>query len=220
MTKRVGVLLAGSGYLDGSEIQEATLALYFLDKAGATVVNMAPNKAQADLVDHQTATPAEGSRNVLTESARIARGDVRDVAHVDADELDALVIPGGFGAAKNLCTFASDGPDCTVDPGVERLIRAMHAANKPIGALCIAPALVAKLLGAEHQGTVTIGNDDGTAEALRAMGAQHENRDVEDIVIDETNRVVSTPCYMLGQGPAAVGAGIEKLIAQLMTWTD
>ncbi len=220
MTKRVGVLLAGCGYLDGSEIHEAALTLYFLDKAGAEVINMAPDKPQADLVDHQAGAPAEGTRNVLTESARIARGNVRDVAQVNADELDALVIPGGFGAAKNLCSFASDGPDCSVDPGVERLIKAMHAAKKPIGALCIAPALVGKLLGSDHQVKLTIGNDDGTADALRSMGVEHANREVDEIVIDETNRIVSTPCYMLAQGPAAVGAGVEKLISQIINWTN
>lgn len=218
MAKRVGVLLAGCGYLDGAEIHEATLTLYFLDRAGARIVAMAPDKPQADVVDHQHGKPLGEKRNVLVEAARIARGNVRDVAMVSADELDALIIPGGFGAAKNLCTFAQDGAACTVDPGVAKLVKAIHAAHKPLGALCIAPALVAKLLGADHHVRLTIGDDAGTAAALGEMGARHQASPVEGIVVDEPNRVVTTPCYMLGPGPAAVGAGIEKLVAQVLAW--
>ena len=219
MAKRIGVLLAGCGYLDGAEIHEATLTLYFLDKAGAEIITMAPNKPQADVVDHQQGAPTEGeTRNVFTESARISRGNLRDVAEVKASELDALVIPGGFGAAKNLCTFAMDGPNCSVDPGVEKLVKAMHGAKKPIGALCIAPALIARVLGPDFNVEVTIGNDAGTAEAIGKMGGQHADRTVDDIAVDEKNRVVTTPCYMLGPGPAAVGAGIEKLVGKLLAW--
>lgn len=220
MAKRIGVLLSGCGYLDGAEIHEATLTLYFLDKAGVTVVNMAPDKDQMHVVDHQAGQPAEGSRNVLVEAARIARGNVRDVAQVTAEELDALVIPGGFGAAKNLCTFATEGADCSVDPGVAKLIKDMHQANKPIGALCIAPALVAKLLGPDHNVELTIGNDADTAAAINAMGAKHAARAVDGIVIDQKNRVVTTPCYMLAEGPAQVGAGVSKLVDQVLAWLD
>lgn len=218
MAKTIGVLLSGCGYLDGSEIHEATLTLYFLDKAGVQIVCMAPDKAQADVVDHNEGEPEDGSRNVLRESGRIARGKIEDVAGVDAGRLDALIIPGGFGAAKNLCTFAADGPDCTVDEGVAELVRAMHAAGKPIGALCIAPALVAKLLGGDHQVEITIGNDEATAAAIAKMGAKHTVRAVDEIVVDEANKVVTTPCYMLGPGPAQVGAGIDKLVGQLLGW--
>ncbi len=217
MAKRIGVLLSGCGYLDGAEVHEATLTLYFLDKAGAEVIAMAPDKAQADVVDHNKGEPTDGTRNVLAEAGRISRGNMRDVATVSADELDALVIPGGFGAAKNLCTFAFDGPECSVDPGVRKLIEAVYAQKKPIGALCIAPALVAKVLG-DRGVQVTIGTDAGTAAAIEKMGAKHHSRPVEDIAVDEPNRVVTTPCYMLGPGPAQVGAGIEKLVAQLMSW--
>ncbi len=218
MAKRIGVLLAGSGYLDGAEIHEATLALYFLDKAGADIVCMAPNIAQAEVVDHWTGKPTGEIRNVLVESARIARGKIRDVATLDENELDALLIPGGFGAAKNLCTFAMDGPDCVVDVGVATLVRALHANKKPIGALCIAPSLVARLLGQTHQVALTIGSDAATATALEAMGAKHLDRSVDALAIDEANRVVSTPCYMLARGPAEVGAGVEKLVTQLLAW--
>jgi enhancing lycopene biosynthesis protein 2 len=218
MAKKIGVLLSGCGYLDGAEIHEATLTLYFLDKAGAEIICMAPDKDQADVIDHNAEQPLGEPRNVLRESGRIARGKIRDVASVDAADLDGLVIPGGFGAAKNLCSFAFDGPTCTVDPGVATLVTAMHAAKKPIGALCIAPAVVAKILGADHHVEVTIGNDKGTAEALGAMGAKHTDQRVDDIVVDEANRVVTTPCYMLADGPAQVGAGVEKLVAKLLAW--
>ncbi len=218
MGKKIGVLLSGCGYLDGAEIHEATLTLYFLDKAGVEIIAMAPDKGQADVVNHNSSEPMEDSRNVLIEAARIARGNVQDVAKVDADGLDALIIPGGFGAAKNLCTFATEGPDCSVDPGVEQLIKGMREKNKPIGALCIAPALVAKVLGADHKVEVTIGTDAGTAQAIEATGAKHTDSPVEGIVVDEANHVVTTPCYMLGPGPAAVGAGIEKLVDKILAW--
>ncbi|MBI4954420.1 MAG: isoprenoid biosynthesis glyoxalase ElbB [Myxococcales bacterium] len=218
MAKKIGVLLSGCGYLDGAEIQEAVLALYFLDRAGCEVVCLAPDKAQVDVVDHQAGTPVTERRNVRRESARIARGSVRDVAEVSARELDALVIPGGYGAAKNLCSFAADGKDCQVDPGVAKLVKDLHAAHKPIGALCIAPALVARLLGPDHAVELTIGDDAGTASAVVAMGARHVDRAVDAIAVDERNRVVTTPCYMLARGPAEVGAGIEKLVAKLVSW--
>jgi len=219
MAQKIGVLLSGCGYLDGAEIHEATLALYFLDKAGAEIICMAPDKDQMHVVDHNAEQPQDGeTRNVRREAARIARGNVKDVAAVKADDLDALIIPGGFGAAKNLCTFAVDGPDCSVDPGVEALVTAVHAAKKPIGALCIAPALIAKILGADHHVELTIGNDAATAAALTKLGAKHTDQAVDDIVVDEGNKVVSTPCYMLGPGPAKVGAGIEKLVAKVLGW--
>ena len=218
MAKKIGVLLSGCGYLDGAEIHEATLTLYLLDKAGAEIICMAPDKDQADVIDHNAGEAQGEPRNVLRESGRIARGNVRDVAKVEVEQLDGLIIPGGFGAAKNLCSFASDGPKCAVDPGVTALVTGMHAAKKPIGALCIAPALVARILGADHHVEVTIGNDKGTAEALGAMGAKHTDQVVEDIVVDEANRVVTTPCYMLAKGPAEVGAGVEKLVTKLLAW--
>ena len=135
MAKKIGVLLSGCGVMDGSEIHEATLTLYFLDKHGAEVICMAPDKDQADVIDHAAGKPMGERRNVLRESARIARGKIRDVRGVRAAELDGIIIPGGFGAAKNLCSFASDGADCRVDEGVAGLLREMHGLGKPIGAL-------------------------------------------------------------------------------------
>jgi len=213
--KRIGVLLAGCGVMDGSEIHEATLTLYFLDKNGAEAVCMAPNKDQLDVVNHISGSAVSEKRNVLLESARIARGKVQNVRTVKADDIDAIVIPGGYGAAKNLCTFAKDGPDCRADEDVTRLLKELHRQKKPIGALCIAPVLIAKLFG-EHSVELTIGNDDRTASALEKMGAKHKNAAVHQIVVDSKNRIVTTPCYMLAQSIHEVGEGAEKLVAKIL----
>ncbi len=213
--KRVGVILAGSGYLDGAEIQEATLTLLFLDKRGAKVIAMAPDVPQMHVVDHVKGEPAAGARNVLAESARITRGAVVDVKGVRADDLDALILPGGFGVAKNLCTFATEGVKLSVNPEVERLVREMAAAGKPLGFACIAPVIAAKVLGATKV-KLTIGNDPGTAQALSTLGAVHVDTPVDQIVVDERNKVVSTPAYMLGPSIAPVAAGIERLVGAVL----
>lgn len=209
--KRVGVILAGSGYLDGAEIQEATLTLLFLDRRGAKVVAMAPDVPQMHVVDHRTGEPSPGGRNVLQEAARITRGDIVDVKGVKASDLDALVLPGGYGAAKNLCTFATEGVKLQVDPGVERLVRDMANAGKPIGFICISPVIAAKVLG-NRSVRLTVGNDPATATALAHLGAVHVDAPVDQIVVDEKNKVVSTPAYMLGPSIAPVAVGIEKLV--------
>lgn len=214
---RAGVCLSGCGVFDGSEIHEAVLTLLALDQAGAEVICCAPNIVQARVVDHRTQSPADETRNVLTESARIARGNIRDLAEVSAEELDALILPGGFGAALNLSTFATQGADCVVNPEVERLVGHMLEAQKPIGAMCIAPATLARAV-ANHQRRpeVTIGNDAGTAGAIEAMNARHVDCPVDDIVIDKKNRLVTTPAYMLGPGPAQVFKGIKKLVDEVL----
>jgi enhancing lycopene biosynthesis protein 2 len=213
--KRVGVLLTGCGVMDGSEIHEATLTLYFLDRHGAEAVCMAPNKDQLDVVNHISGSPISEKRNVLLESARIARGKVQNVSTIKADDIDAIIIPGGYGAAKNLCTFAQDGPACRADQDVSRLLRELHRQKKPIGALCIAPALIAKLFG-EYSVEVTIGNDAGTASALEKMGAKHKNAAVDEVVVDSRNRIVTTPCYMIAQSIKEVGEGAEKLVTKIL----
>jgi enhancing lycopene biosynthesis protein 2 len=210
------VLLSGCGVKDGSEIHEATLTLYFLDRAGAEIVCMAPDKGQRDVIDHVRGTPASEGRNVLTEAARIARGDIRDVKDVKAGELDAIVIPGGFGAAANLCSFAGDGPACTADADVAALLEALHKERKPIGALCIAPVVVAAALGKACAPELTIGDDADTAAALEALGARHKAAAADEIVVDQGNKIVTTPCYMLAQSIKEVGAGVEKLVAKVM----
>ncbi len=215
MAPKIGVLLSGCGFMDGSEIHEATLTLYFLDKYGAETVCMAPNKAQMDVVDHSAGKATAGSRNVLVESARIARGKIRDIKTVSEGELDALIIPGGYGAAKNLCTFATEGAGCSVDPDAGRLLRDLHRAGKPIGALCIAPAVVASLFGNEGV-EVTIGTDAGTAAALEKMGAKHRNVTPSEIVVDEKAKVVTTPCYMSARSIKEVGEGAEKVVRKIL----
>jgi len=214
--KRVGVVLSGCGFLDGAEIHEATLTLLFLDRAGATVTAWAPSLELMPVVHHVRGEPAAGERrNVLLEAARITRGQIADIAKVKAADLDALVLPGGYGAAKNLCSFAVDGKDMKVNPDVSRLVREMALAKKPIGFICIAPVIGAKVLGELHP-RLTIGNDPQTAAAVNAMGAVHVDCAVDQVVVDEKNRVVSTPAYMLGPTIGPVAAGIEKLVARVL----
>jgi enhancing lycopene biosynthesis protein 2 len=214
---KVGVLLSGCGFLDGAEIHESVFTLLELDRHGATIVCCAPDIAVRQVIDHQTRQPAGETRKVLKEAARIARCEITDVAEVRADDLDALVIPGGFGAAKNLCSFADDGPKCEVNPNVEQLIGDMLDAKKPVGAICIAPALLARVAGKRGvKATLTIGNDAGTAGAIEAMGCVHRDCAVSECVVDAENRVVTTPAYMLGPGPAAVHGGIAKLVEKVL----
>lgn len=216
MPKKVGVLLSGCGVFDGAEIHESVLTLLFLDRAGAEALCMAPNMAQFHVINHLTHEETGEKRNVLVESARIARGNIRDVATVKASELDALILPGGFGAAKNLSDFAIKGPDAAVQPDVARLIGEMTAAGKPVGALCIAPATLVRAV-ADKKPEVTIGNDAGTAAGIEKMGGRHQVCPVDGIWVDKANRLVTTPAYMLGPGIKDVAAGIEKLVAQILS---
>ena len=217
MPKKVAVLLSGCGFLDGAEIHEAVLTLLALDQRGASYACCAPNVPQADVLDHLTNKPGHGQRNVLRESARIARGQIKDLGTISAQDFDALILPGGFGAAKNLCDFATRGAECSVEPEVERVVGEFLNAGKPIGAICIAPALVARLAGKQGvKAKLTIGNDAGAAKAIAAMGCVHENQPVTDIAVDADNKIVSTPAYMLGPGPAAVYEGIRKCVEKVL----
>ncbi len=193
------------------------LTLFFLDRAGAQVVCMAPSGDQRDVVNHQTADAAKERRQVITEAARISRGNIMDVDHVKAGNLDALILPGGYGAAKNLCDFAVAGVNCTVHSGTNRLIKDLHQAKKPMGFICIAPVIAAKILGS-FRPELTIGHDKDTAAALEKMGARHIPCDVDQIAVDPANKLVSTPAYMLGPAISQVASGIEKLVSQIMTW--
>ncbi len=213
---RIGVILSGCGFQDGAEIHESVLALLAIDRAGAEAVCFAPDIPQAKVVDHVSGEATAESRNVLVESARIARGVIADVATADASTLDALVMPGGFGAAMNLSNFAVAGPDAVVDEGVAALVRAMHAAGKPIGAICIAPAVIAAVLGKDGAPTLTIGDDEGTAGAIEACGASHAACPVDSFVVDTHARIVTTPAYMLGPGIKDVAAGIERCVAEVI----
>jgi enhancing lycopene biosynthesis protein 2 len=214
---KVGVVLSGCGVYDGSEIHEAVCALLALDRAGAEAVCMAPNIEQA-VVNHLTGEEVAGaSRNVLEESARIARGAISDIARVKASDIDALFFPGGFGAAKNLCSFAVKGADCEVNPEVARLVREVIAAKKPLAAVCIAPALISRILGEDklaHQ--LTIGSDTATAEALQRMGSKHIDCPVSSIIIDSDNKLISSPAYMLAKSIKEAAEGIEKTVQALL----
>ena len=219
MGKKVGVILSGCGVYDGAEIHETVVTLLALDRHGAEAVMCAPDIPQMHVVNHLTGEVDEGAeRNVLVESARIARGAVRDVATVDAAELDALILPGGFGAAKNLCDFAVKGADCDVDPGVAALVRAVHEQGKPVAAVCIAPALIAKVLGDEGP-ELTIGDDADTAGALEAMGATHVACPVAEFVVDQERKLVSSPAYMLANSISEAAEGIERTVATLLEMT-
>lgn len=213
MSKKVAVILSGCGFKDGAEIHESVLTLLHLTKAGAVPLFFAPNINQTQVTNHLTGENTSEKRNVLVESARIARGQIEDVARLDASKADALIIPGGFGAALNLCDFAIKGADCTVNADVERVIKSFFAAKKPIGFICIAPALAAKVLGNVK---LTIGSDAGTAGALKTLGATHENTAVDQITVDDVNRVVSTSAYMCAANIAEADSGISKLVAQVL----
>jgi len=222
MAKNIGVILSGCGVYDGSEIHEAVITLLALDRNGATAVCMAPDIPQLHVVNHLTGEVAAGeTRNVLVEAARIARGKIRDLATVKAADLDALILPGGFGAAKNLCDFAVKGAECSVNPEVARLLRDMLAARKPVAAVCIAPVILSKVLGSDklpHQ--LTIGTDAGTAAALTGMGSQHVSCPAREFVVDRANKIVSTPAYMLAGGIAEAAEGIEKCVKALLDLID
>jgi len=212
-SKKVAVVLSGSGVYDGTEIHEAVLTLLSIDNAGAEAVMYAPNIDQAHVINHITGEPMDETRNVLVESARIARGKVTDLAELTADDADALVFPGGFGGAKNLCTFAFDGTDMTVNADVERAIGSFREANKPIGFICITPALAAKvILGVK----ITLGCEGAAPAAARAMGATHETTTVDQIVVDDEHNVVSTAAYMLGPWVGAVAKGVDALVTEVL----
>lgn len=215
MKKKIGVVLSGCGVRDGSEIHEAVLTLLAIDRNGAEAVCMAPDMESPE-VNHLTMKETGAKRNVLVESARIARGNIRDIRDVKAADLDAVIFPGGFGAVKNLCTFAEKGADATVHPEVARLLLEMARAKKPIGAICIAPALIAAVLGKEYAPKVTIGNDKGTAAAINKTGSFHVQCPVTEFVVDRERKIVSTPAYMLAERISETAEGIEKTVKTLL----
>jgi enhancing lycopene biosynthesis protein 2 len=210
--KTIGVVLAGCGVYDGAEIHEAVLTLLAVDRLGHNVLICAPNVDQAHVVNHLTGEATAERRNVLVESARIARGRIRDLATVRAKELDAVIFPGGFGAAKNLCTFATDGIEMRVHPEVERIIGEMRTAGKPIGLMCISPALGARLLPGLR---LTFGAACDASAAAERLGAHHVVTRVDEVVLDEDQRVVTTGAYMLGPWIADVARGVDALVARV-----
>lgn len=211
--KKIAVVLAGNGVFDGAEIHEATLTLLAIDQKGAEYQCFAPDINQAHVVNHITGDEMAETRNVLVEAARIARGNIKALSEYNVEDYDAIVFPGGFGAAKNLCTFAFDGPDCKVNGDVEKAIRNTVVAEKPVGALCISPALIAKVLGDVR---VTIGQDKGTADAIETLGATHVTTSHGEIVYDEKYKVITTPCYMLDASISQIAEGANKVIGKIL----
>lgn len=212
--KKVAVILAGCGVYDGSEIYESTLTLLALDQAGVAYQCMAPNIDQMHVINHLTGEESGETRNVLVEAARLARGNIIDLAQANADDYDALIIPGGFGAAKNLSTFAVDGTSMKVNADVVALVKATHEQGKPVGLICIAPAMSPLLFGEGVE--CTIGNDADTAAAINALGGSHKECPVDECIVDNAKKVVTTPAYMLAGSISEAASGINKLVKEVL----
>ncbi|TNM98666.1 glutamine amidotransferase-like class 1 domain-containing protein 3A, mitochondrial [Takifugu rubripes] len=221
MVKRVAVILSGCGVYDGTEIHEASAVLVHLSRAGAKVQMFAPNADQMHVVNHCEGKPTEEKRNILQESARIARGDVTDLVELNVSAFDAVIIPGGFGAAKNLCDWAVKSKNCAVQPDIEKLIKAFHKAGKPLGMCCISPVLAAKILpGCE----LTVGHDKEcdkwpyaqTAGAVREMGCKHVNTDVDKAHVDAKNKLVTTCAFMCNAPVHQVFDGIGVMVSETL----
>jgi len=212
MGKKIAFVLSGCGVKDGSEIHEAVAALIALDRAGYEIIFTAPDVQQTATVDHNTAEPEPAVRNALSEAARIARGNIRPLSALKSDDYDAVLFPGGFGAVLTLCSFASDGPECSVNPEVDRLISDARTSGKPIAAMCIAPVILARTIPGAR---VTIGNHPETADAINSMGAVHVECPVNDAVVDIEKKIVTTPAYMLASGPAEVFEGALVMVEKL-----
>ena len=212
--KKVAIILSGCGVFDGAEIHESVLAMLHLESAGASFKCFAPNISQYHVINHLTGEENEQTRNVLEEAARIARGDISDLNTLNADDFDALVIPGGFGVAKNLSDFALKGHNSSINDVLKLTCQQFSQQHKPIAYICISPALI----GLIHPKGVkaTIGNDKDTAEAKTLLGALHVNCDAENIVVDEEYKIISTPAYMLAQSISQASQGIEKAVRKLI----
>ena len=213
MKKKFAIILAGCGVYDGAEIHEATLTMLAISRQGADYQCFAPDVDQAHVVNHLTGKEMNEKRNVLVESARIARGNILPLSDFHASEYDSIVFPGGFGVAKNLCTFAFDGVECSVNEEVRVAVNEMYKARKPIGALCISPVLIAKILGDVE---VTIGMDQGTASAVKSMGGKHVNTTHREVVVDKRNKIVTTPCYMLDANISQIADGADQVIRTIL----
>ena len=212
-TKRFAVILAGAGKLDGNDLHEAVLLLAAVARHGATYQCFAPDVEQHEVVDHLTGNPMPERRSVLRESARIARGDVKPLSAFRANDFDGLLMPGGYGVAKNLCTYAFAGENCTVNAEVAAAIKEMHAQGKPIGAMCIAPIVLAKVLG---HGTITLGQPSETSRDAEKMGMTLQSSGHGQVVVDKVNHPYPTPCYMLDSTIADIWDGADALITAIM----
>lgn len=214
--KKVAVILSGCGVFDGAEIHESVLVLLALDRANAHIVCTAPDVPQRQVINHLTRQPVKSeSRQVLVEAARIARGAIIPLDQLKIAGIDAIILPGGFGAAANLCDYAVRGPDFAVHPQVATVLRQAHQAGKPLGFVCIAPAIAARLFGPEKV-EFTIGTDPATESALQASGGKHIRCDVREVVVDRRLKIVTTPAYMLAQRITEAEAGINRLVAEVL----
>jgi len=211
--KKFAVILAGCGNKDGAEIHESVMTLYAIAKAGSDYEVFAPDINQHHVINHYTGHPTSETRNVLAESARIARGKIRPLSEFKASDFDILMFAGGFGVAKNLCSYAFDGADCKVNPEVEKAVVEMHSAGKPIGALCISPVILAKVL---PDTTITMGQDPSAIDNVMAMGATHKPTNAGEVVIDKKNRVVTSPCYMLDSNIVDIADGAINTVNALL----
>lgn len=211
--KNFAVILSGCGHLDGSEIHEAVMTLLAIDRNECTYTIFAPDENQYHVMNHVTREPMPETRNMMIEAARIARGEIQDLKAYKAENFDGLMIPGGFGAAKNLFTYAIDGVNAKVNPDVERAILETYRLKKPIGALCIAPVLLAKVLG---NITVTVGTDSQTIADVEKMGAHHINTQETEVISDRQNMIFTTPCYMLPATVSDIADSAENLIQAIL----
>lgn len=219
MSKRVAVILSGCGVHDGSEPHETTLTLLRLDQLGIGYRCFAPDIEQRQSINHLTDEPMpEEARNVLVESARLVRGEVASLETLDPGEYDGLVLPGGFGVARNLSDFAEAGSDMSVLPLLRDKVMPFFESGKPIGLMCIAPVLVPRLLGQAIP--ITVGQDAGVAGAISSMGGLHKSCSVEDVVIDREHRVITTPAFMLTDRISEAAKGIFKLVDKLVDMMD
>jgi enhancing lycopene biosynthesis protein 2 len=214
--KKFAVVLAGCGVYDGAEIHEAVLTLYAIAREGGEYQCFAPDIQQHHVVNHMSSEVVPETRNVLTESARIARGKIRPLSEFNPREFDALIFPGGFGVAKNLCSYAFEGADCSVNPDISRVIREMVSLQKPIGAMCISPVILARVLG---NANITIGDDAGTIRDVEQMGATHQVTTHGQVIIDSKHKIATTPCYMLDAGIMEIADGTGNLIREIMKLT-
>jgi enhancing lycopene biosynthesis protein 2 len=212
-SKKIAVVLSGCGVYDGAEIHESVMALWAIASAGATYDIYAPDVMQHHVVNHLNGQEMQEKRNVLIEAARIARGAIQPLSELEAAKADALLLPGGFGVAKNLCSFAIDGANCIVNPEIKKVVKDFHQAGKPIGAMCISPVLITKILANPK---VTIGSDNDTANAIEAMGGKHVNTSHGEIVIDSTNQLITTPCYMLDASILDIADGAKNMVTALL----
>lgn len=213
--KKFAVILSGCGVYDGAEIHESVLIMLAISKYNSSYSLFAPDIDQHHVINHLNGEVTSEKRNVLVESARIARGNIQPLSLFKPEDFDALIFPGGYGISKNLCTYAFDGPNCSVNPEIENAVRAIHALGKPIGAVCIAPAMIARILGDVE---LTIGQDKDTAAHVVQMGAKHIPTNPGDVIIDKRKKVFSTPCYMLDSTILQIAEGAENIVKSMLNY--